>query len=277
MSNFSSNSSADYTSAMNNYNRLNSQYEKQMGQYTGNAGYRNSLVQAAKGAGSLASGMGAAIQNNARNAGMNKAQAAAMGAGGMNNAYANQFNNQQVQAATQGQNALNATSQVAGNNLQGANMESNEQQNRYQRAWGNLGNGLSMAGAGINAGTNMFQGMFQPKAGSDEKLKDSVEAPKDISKCLSDIDAFLFRYTDKAKEEKPELTDEKEHLGLMAQDMEQNPVLENAVETQEDGTKAVDIKTLTMDNTALLSDLAKRFDALEGRLNELFPLGKKGE
>lgn len=267
MSNMSSNSSADYTSAMNNYNRLNSQLENQVNQYTGNAGYQNSLKQAALGAGNLASGMGAAIQNNARNAGMNKAQAAAMGANTMNSAYANQFNNQQTQASNAGQNAIAGTNQIAGNNLQGANMESNEQQNRYSRAWNNVGNALSMAGSGIQAGVNMF---------SDETKKDFTEAPKNISKCLEDIDAFIYRYKDSAKEENPELTDDKTHVGVMAQEMEQNPVLENAVEDTDDG-KVVDIKTLTMDNTALLSDLAKRFNALEDRLNELFPLGKENK
>lgn len=266
MSNMTSNSSAGYTSAMDNYNRLNAQMEAQAKQYTGNAGYQNSLKQAALGAGQLASGMGAAIQNNARNAGMNKAQAAAMGANSMNNAYANNFQNQQNQAATQGQNAYSATNQIAGNNLQGANLESNEQQNRYQRAWGNLGNGLSMAGNAITAGTNMF---------SDERTKEAVETPKDISKCLEDIDTFLFKYKKSVQEETPELADDKTHLGVMAQEMEQNPVLENAVEETEEGTKVVDVKTLTMDNTALLADLAKRFNALEERLNELFPLGKE--
>lgn len=267
MSNMSSNSSADYTSAMNNYNRLNSQMEQQAKQYTGNAGYQNSLKQAALGAGNLTSGMGAAIQNNARNAGMNKAQAAAMGANSMNSAYANQFNNQQNQAATQGQNAINATGNIANNNLQGANMESNEQQNRYGRAWGNLGNAFTMGGAALQSMGSI----------SDERCKDSVEAPKDISKCLEDIDAFLFRYKSDVQEDKPELTDDKAHLGVMAQEMEQNPILENAVDEAEDGTKVVDVKTLTMDNTALLSDLAKRFNALEDRLNELFPLGKENK
>lgn len=266
MSNMTSNSSAGYTSAMDNYNRLNAQMEAQAKQYTGNAGYQNSLKQAALGAGQLASGMGAAIQNNARNAGMNKAQAAAMGANSMNNAYANNFQNQQNQAATQGQNAYSATNQIAGNNLQGANTEAGEQQNRYQRAWGNLGNGLSMAGNAITAGTNMF---------SDERTKEAVETPKNISKCLEDIDTFLFKYKKSVQEEAPELADDKTHLGVMAQEMEQNPVLENAVEETEEGTKVVDVKTLTMDNTALLADLAKRFNALEERLNELFPLGKE--
>lgn len=282
MSNMSSNSSAGYTSAMDNYNRLNSQYEDLAKQYTGNEGYKNSLKQAALGAGQLASGMGAAIQNNARNAGLNKAQAAAMGANSMNSAYANQFNNQQNQAATQGQSALNATNQVAGNNLQGANMESQEKQNRFNRAWGNVGNGLSMAGAAIQSVPNMIPGWNMASQavndiGCDERLKDAEEAPKNISKCLEDIDAFLFKYKDSAQEEKPELTDDKTHLGVMAQKMETNPVLENAVEETEDGTKAVDVKTLTMDNTALLSDLAKRFNAMEERLNELFPLGKENK
>ena len=88
--------------------------------------------------------------------------------------------------------------------------------------------------------------------------------------------AKKMRSEDKSvQEEAPELADNKTHLGVMAQEMEQNPVLENAVEETEEGTKVVDVKTLTMDNTALLADLAKRFNALEERLNELFPLGKE--
>lgn len=260
-------STQEYKDAMSSYNQLNEQYQKLADQYTGNAGYQNSLNQASQGAGIIAQNQAAQTQTSARNAGMNKAQAAAMGANTINSTYGNNFANQQQNAMNSGLNALSARNTAAQNYLGAATTEGNEENNRYGRKsqaiqnWTNpLGSALSTAGSVATSVASM----------SDERCKVSEETPKDISKCLADIDAYIFKYKNKPQEEKPCLTDDSLHIGVMAQELEQNPVLKDVVHETEDGLKTVDTQSLTMTNTALLSDLAKRLE----RLEQIFPMAK---
>lgn len=261
-------STAEYKSAMANYNRLNKQYEELINKYTGNEGYDNSIQQAVKGAGVMAQNQAAQTQSAARNAGMNKAQAAAMGASGINANYANNFNTQQTNALNSGVNALNTTQQAGSNYLNYANTEANEENARWDRKnaqWNVFSNSLGSIGQGVGSGLTGAAAMF-----SDERCKVAKETPKDISKCLSDIDAYIFKYKNKAQEEAPEYCDDNLHIGVMAQELEENPVLKDVIHETEDGIKTVDTASLTMSNTALLADIAKRLE----RLEELFPIGK---
>lgn len=89
---------------------------------------------------------------------------------------------------------------------------------------------------------------------------------KNISDCLANIDTFLFKYKEKAQ--KNYGADDREHIGVMAQQLEENPVTENAVVTMDDGHKEIDIKELTAQNTALLADVVRRVKALEDKIGE---------
>lgn len=92
-------------------------------------------------------------------------------------------------------------------------------------------------------------------------------------KCLSDnlmnIDSYLFRY--KASAQKELGVDNDIHFGVMAQELEENPVTKSAVKELDDGTKVIDIKELTTINTAMLADIVRRVEEIENKLI------KKGE
>lgn len=89
---------------------------------------------------------------------------------------------------------------------------------------------------------------------------------KNISDCLSNIDTFLYKYKESAQKDYG--VDDSEHIGVMAQELEENPVTQTAVKTMDDGHKEVDIKELTMQNTAMLADVVKRIQALEEKANK---------
>ena len=152
-----------------------------MNKYTGNAGYQNSLTQAGKGAAVESESAGAQAQSQARQAGMSKAQAAAMGANNASEQYGKSFTDQQAKAADQGNTAVDAQSTNVSN-------ASTEYQNKYNRAWGNVGNSAGIAGS-------LVGGIVRSAAACDENLKDyyklsdrysSRRKLNDISKILSD-------------------------------------------------------------------------------------------
>ena len=112
-------SSQEYQNAFNAANQSIGQTQQLADQYTGNQGYQNSLQQATQGA---------------RNAGMSKAQAAAMGNQTANNVYANAFQNQQQNAMGMGQNAISAQQGITGAQQGQASQAQGEKQNVYNRA-----------------------------------------------------------------------------------------------------------------------------------------------
>ena len=136
-------SSPEYKNAFNAANQSIGQTQELANQYTGNAGYENSLAQAGKGAGLLANQAVGTATSGARASGMSKAQAAQMGLQNANNAYANAFQNQQNMAQGMGQNAVSAQQGQAG-------QAASEKQAVYDRARGNanvIGSGIaSLAG-----------------------------------------------------------------------------------------------------------------------------------
>lgn len=179
-------------------------YEQVANQYTGNNGYRNSVAQAKSTAADLsrlqAAGAANQARTAARNAGMSKAQAAALGTNQVANQYANaygsNFNAQQSQAAAQGQNAvsaqLNGSQMAIGSAKQGADYGISAA-NTYAQNQGNkaqlYGQGAQMISTEYanefnrnsvnnNNRTVGFTGLF----GSDEMLKEYVKADDILKK-----------------------------------------------------------------------------------------------
>jgi hypothetical protein len=89
---------------------------------------------------------------------------------------------------------------------------------------------------------------------------------KNVSDALKNIDTFLYKYKKSAQDSYG--VDDKKHVGIVAQQLEQNPVTESAVVTMEDGHKEVDIKELTMQNTAMLADVVRRIEAIENKIGD---------
>ena len=106
---------------------------------------------------------------------------------------------------------------------------------------------------------------------SDEQLKHRSVFNDDIIDLFSKINAYDFAYTDKAKDLYlgNKGVDNDEHVGVMAQELQQNPITDSTVAKDENGYLSIDTKELTMADTAVLSDVCKRLLQVEERLNKL--------
>ena len=126
-------SSEEYTNAFNAANESINKTQNLADQYTGNQGYQNSLAQASVGAGKLANAAIGQGTSAARNAGMSKAQAAAMGNQMANQSYANAFQGQQRVAQGMGQNAIAAQQCLTSAQQGQAGQAASEKQAQYGR------------------------------------------------------------------------------------------------------------------------------------------------
>lgn len=126
-------------------------------------------------------------------------------------------------------------------------------------SWDNL---KSFFGKGGSSTTNSGAG---ENAASDERTKDYVPYDKEkFSDAIANIDAYFFKYKEQFQD-KPGF-DDNEHVGVMAQELEENPVTKNSVIENEDGIKMINTKELTLENTALLADIVRRLQALEEKV-----------
>lgn len=99
---------------------------------------------------------------------------------------------------------------------------------------------------------------------SDKRAKIYEEASP--YKQYANLNAYLYKYKpDLVKTAKGRLgMDNKEHVGVMAQELEKNPVTAGAVH-DDNGVKTVDTRQLTMANTATLADIAKEVEKLKAQ------------
>lgn len=102
---------------------------------------------------------------------------------------------------------------------------------------------------------------------SDERLKE-LFGKDDIVECFSRINSYEFKYTPEALElyNGTKGVDEGTNVGVMAQELENNPVTENVVIEDENGYKNIDTNKLTTANSAVLADVCKRLLAIEQKL-----------
>lgn len=93
----------------------------------------------------------------------------------------------------------------------------------------------------------------------------------DITEAISQIDAYLFKYKPEAQEafSGQYAVDDNAHVGVMAQELQNNPVTEGAVKETPDGLLTVDTRQLTLTLTAVCSELAKKVQSLESEIDVL--------
>ena len=79
------------------------------------------------------------------------------------------------------------------------------------------------------------------------------------------ISAISFKYNDEAKSKygQEKAVDDNQHIGVIAQELEANPITEGAVKTNENGDLEVDTRHLTFVDTAAIGELSRRVLALE--------------
>ena len=102
---------------------------------------------------------------------------------------------------------------------------------------------------------------------SDCRLKE-LFGTDDIVKLFSHINSYEFKYTPKALRlyNGTKGVDEGTNIGVMAQELEENPVTENTVIEDENGYKNIETNKLTAASAAVLADVCKRLIAIEEKL-----------
>lgn len=102
---------------------------------------------------------------------------------------------------------------------------------------------------------------------SDCRLKE-LFGTDDIVELFSHINSYEFKYTPKALRlyNGTKGVDEGTNIGVMAQELEENPVTENTVIDDENGYKNIETNKLTAADTAVLADVCKRLIAIEEKL-----------
>lgn len=139
------------TNTQNKYNdQLRQQNLNAINQYTGNAGYLNSINQGAMGAAYASQGAASQAAGAARTAGMSKAEAASVGADAAAQGYYNAFAGQQGAASNAGNSAVSSTGQAQQNQLNRTQLSMQQKDAEYNRAWGNVGNALGIAGSMVS-------------------------------------------------------------------------------------------------------------------------------
>lgn len=147
-------SSPEYKNAFSQSGESIGQTQDLADKYTGNEGYENTLEQAGKGASTLANQAVGTATSGARQAGMSKAQAAAMGLQSGNQAYANAFQGQQGMAQGMGNQAISAQQGITGA-LQGqTGQAASETQAKYGRRADTMSRVSDAAGQAIGTGLN---------------------------------------------------------------------------------------------------------------------------
>lgn len=108
---------------------------------------------------------------------------------------------------------------------------------------------------------------------SDEDLKNIYgEAIDDkLIENFAKISAIDFKYNQEAQNEyQNELNvDDKEHIGVIAQELQNNEATKGTVEQTENGDLAVNTDQLTMADTAAIAELSRRVLALEEAVKSL--------
>ena len=102
---------------------------------------------------------------------------------------------------------------------------------------------------------------------SDCRLKE-LFGTDDIVELFSHINSYEFKYTPKALRlyNGTKGVDEGTNIGVMAQELEENPVTENMIVEDENGYKNIETNKLTATEAAVLADVCKRLIAIEEKL-----------
>ena len=150
-----------------------------------------------------------------------------------------------------------------------------------------IGQQAAKAG-GENAGADSFVGEAASSGVDAAQASEAAEAASAVSDVLlktvygdslddkiidnfAKISAISFEYNDEAKSKygQEKAVDDNQHIGVIAQELEANPITEGAVKTNENGDLEVDTRHLTFTDTAAIGELSRRVLALEEAVKEL--------
>lgn len=133
--------------------------------------------------------------------------------------------------------------------------------------------GASGASGAAASGASSAAASGAASAVSDETLKsiygDSIDDK--IIENFAKISAIDFTYNDEAKEKYDDNlgVDDKEHVGVVAQELAVNDATKGTVSQNENGDLEVDTRHLAFADTAAIAELSRRVLALEEAVKEL--------
>lgn len=171
------------------------------------------------------------------------------------------------------------TTKPVGENKKWKDLSWNEKRDRINDVTNTAGNILEkmkgMRGNQQTTGiTPVAVGNYGSPAVSDGTLKNKEKIERlfqddNAIDAFSKIDAYVYKYNQKAQDayngEKG--VDDEIHFGPIAQDLGKNPVTSGTVHKDPDtGYLEVDTRQLTLTNTAMISQLARKIQELEERL-----------
>jgi hypothetical protein len=136
------------------------------------------------------------------------------------------------------------------------------------------GAAMSLANSAISSAAQPQQAQIVQPAFTGTNITTSDEKTKENKNRLSDgeiipefaqIDAFLYDYTPEAQEEYAGTgaVNDKRNFGIMAQDLQDNPLTNTAVVEDDKGKLAIDGSRLSTINTAVISELCRKVMELE--------------
>lgn len=128
---------------------------------------------------------------------------------------------------------------------------------------GGNGKGLSENISGI---INMAKTAKAAKAASDENAKDEISTDNvgdELIEEMAQVKPFHFYYKPEVAEiDDTGSIDSDPHIGIKAQDLESQPLLNSIVSENDNGLKEIDIKEMTLANSAAISALINKLKDL---------------
>lgn len=157
---------------------------------------------------------------------------------------------------------------------------------KVAEAQGGGGSGAAMSkpasGANLASAAKNIVSLTKDKSSEDKAAEEAAEDDTVISDCrlkelfgtddivelFSRLNSYKFKYTPEALRlyNGAKGVDEGTNIGVMAQELEENPVTANMVVEDENGYKNIETDKLAATDAAVLADVCKRLIAIEEKL-----------
>lgn len=98
----------------------------------------------------------------------------------------------------------------------------------------------------------------------------------ELMDAYNNLNSIVFKYNEQVKDIDPSQDTETIHSGISAQEVEQEPLLNSAVITDENtGLKMIDTREIATSNMAVISDIIKVIKELEDKVSSLMDKGDR--
>ena len=190
----------------------------------------------------------------------------------MNTNHAEEFSDLNYQVGNMGNDKFKQTinakinsvmGQQAAANAQGAGKEGTDASSASDASSAAEASSAADAAGAADAASAMSDVLLKTVYGNDIDDK--------IINNFAKISAISFKYNEEAQDKygTEKAVDNEQHVGVIAQELAQNPATEGTVKQNENGDLEVDTRHLTFADTAAIGELSRRVLALEEAVKEL--------